>query len=98
MDFEISTKEEVSVKKPRDFAVVLMNDDYTPMEFVVEVLRDIFGKDESKSEAIMMEIHTNGQGVAGVYNFDIAETKAVQVMDLARKRDFPLVANLVEVE
>lgn len=98
MDFEISTKEEVSVKKPSDFAVILMNDDYTPMEFVVEVLRDIFGKNEAQAESVMMEIHTKGQGVAGVYNFDIAETKAVQVVDLARKQDFPLLANLIEVE
>ena len=98
MEFEISTKEDIEVKKPNDFAVMLMNDDYTPMEFVVEILRDIFFKSENDAELIMMDIHTKGQGVARVYNFDIAETKAMQVMDKARSEEYPLMARLVEVE
>lgn len=98
MEFEISTKEEVEIKKPSEYAVLLMNDDYTPMEFVVEVLREIFSKSDVDAELIMMDIHTKGQGVAGVYSFDIAETKAMQVMDKARSEEYPLMARLVEVE
>jgi len=100
MEFEYSTatKEKVEVEKPKDFAVILINDDFTPMEFVIEVLMSIFGKNETDAGTITMDIHSKGSGVAGIYNFDIAETKAVQVIDLARENDLPLMARIVEVD
>ena len=78
------------LKEPRRFAVILMNDDYTTMEFVLEVLESFFHKSETEAHAIMLKVHQEGRGVAGVYPFDIAETKADQVHDAARERGFPL--------
>jgi ATP-dependent Clp protease adaptor protein ClpS len=78
------------LQKPPKFAVVLHNDDYTTMEFVVEVLRHYFHKQEAEAMQIMLCIHQLGKGVAGVFSFDIAETKAEQVCEAARERNFPL--------
>jgi ATP-dependent Clp protease adaptor protein ClpS len=78
------------LKEPRKFVVLLHNDDYTTMEFVVEVLTTYFHKTEAQAHQIMLKVHQEGQGAAGVYSFEIAETKAAQVMDAARSRGFPL--------
>ena len=78
------------LKRPPLFRVVLLNDDYTPMEFVVELLQLIFGMDRQKATRIMLEVHTQGKGVCGVFTYEIAETKVAQVMDFARQNEHPL--------
>ena len=77
---------------PRPFAVVLLNDDYTTMEFVVSVLESVFQKSPAEAYRIMMQVHVNGRGVAGVYPFEIAETKIEEVTSLARDAGYPLKA------
>ena len=79
-----------STKKPSLYKVVFHNDDYTTMEFVVSVLMGVFHHNEAAAYKIMMHIHTNGIGVAGVYTKEIAETKVAQTVALARKNEFPL--------
>jgi len=76
--------------KPLKYAVVLHNDDYTTMEFVVEVLRHFFHRSKEEASQIMLRIHNTGKGVAGVYSYDIAETKFAQVTEFAKARGFPL--------
>jgi ATP-dependent Clp protease adaptor protein ClpS len=78
------------VKRPPRYAVVLHNDNYTTMEFVVEVLTQIFRKSEPEAVQLTLEIHTRGHGIGGIYGLEIAETKAAQVMERARGRGFPL--------
>ena len=77
-------------KRPPLYQVVLLNDDYTPMEFVVDVLEHIFGMDRTTATRVMLEVHTRGKGVCGVFTYEIAETKVTQVMDYARKHQHPL--------
>ena len=81
-------------KKPSMYKVLLLNDDYTPMEFVVEVLELIFGMDRAKATRIMLEVHTKGKGVCGVYTHEIAETKVVQVSTHAQQNQHPLLCTL----
>ncbi|MBS1269431.1 MAG: ATP-dependent Clp protease adapter protein ClpS [Gammaproteobacteria bacterium] len=78
------------LKKPKLYKVLLLNDDYTPMEFVVEVLERFFGKRREQAVQIMLHVHQKGVGVCGVYTHDIGETKVRQVMDCARERQYPL--------
>ncbi|HAC35360.1 MAG TPA: ATP-dependent Clp protease adapter ClpS [Gammaproteobacteria bacterium] len=78
------------VKPPPLYKVVLLNDDYTPMEFVVHVLEKFFGLGREKSTQIMLHVHTKGKGVCGVYTCEIAETKVAQVNDYAREHEHPL--------
>jgi ATP-dependent Clp protease adaptor protein ClpS len=78
------------VERPRRYKVMLLNDDYTTMEFVVEVLQGIFRRSEEEAMAIMLNVHKNGMGVAGVYIKSIAETKVKQVHDLAQSMEYPL--------
>ena len=84
------------LKKPPLYQVVLLNDDYTPMEFVVEVLEVFFGMDRSRATRIMLEVHTKGKGVCGVYTYEIAETKVAQVSGYARQHQHPLLCTLEE--
>jgi ATP-dependent Clp protease adaptor protein ClpS len=84
------------IKKPPLYKVVLLNDDYTPMEFVVEILESFFHMDRSKATQIMLHVHTRGKGVCGVFTYDIAETKAAQVNDYSRKHQHPLLCTLEE--
>ena len=77
-------------KRPKMYRVLLHNDDFTTMEFVVWVLRDVFHKSEAQATHLMSTIHHKGQGVAGVYTRDLAETKEAQVMELAREHGMPL--------
>lgn len=77
-------------KKPSLYRVMLLNDDYTPMEFVIEVLERIFQKDREAATRIMLHVHQHGAGECGVYTFEVAETKVTQVMDLALKNQHPL--------
>ena len=87
-------QERVRVKKqePELYKVVLLNDDYTTMEFVVTVLESVFEKSPAEAFQIMMHVHTNGRGIAGVYPWEVAETKVETVSGLAREAGFPLKA------
>ena len=77
-------------EKPGNFAVALHNDNYTPMEFVVYVLQEIFNHPHERAERIMLAIHNEGMGIAGVYRFEIAEQKASDTADEAKENDYPL--------
>ena len=89
-----AVKERVQEKKqdPTLYKVILLNDDYTTMEFVVQVLEDIFQKSPAEAFRIMMHVHVNGRGIAGVYAWEIAEAKAEKTISLARESGFPLKA------
>ena len=82
------------LKRPARFQVVLLNDDYTPMEFVVEILEQIFGMDRELAVRIMLKVHTEGRGVCGVFTREIAETKAEQVNQTAREHEHPLLCQI----
>ncbi|HAR43508.1 MAG TPA: ATP-dependent Clp protease adapter ClpS [Bdellovibrionales bacterium] len=82
---------------PPKFAVLLLNDDYTTMEFVVEVLKRFFGKKEEDAMQVMLSVHHSGKGLAGIYSRDIAETKASQVQEYARGHGFPLLCTVEPV-
>lgn len=84
------------LKPPPFFKVILLNDDYTPMEFVVEVLETFFAMSREKATQIMLHVHTRGKGVCGVYTREIAETKVVQVNDFSRQHRHPLLCTLEE--
>ena len=84
------------LKEPPLYRVVLINDDYTPMEFVVEILQSIFSMERTQATQVMLEVHTKGKGVCGVYNFDIAETKVAQVMGIAKQHQHPLLCTMEE--
>ena len=86
----VITKEKPEVKKPNMYAVVLINDDYTPMEFVIYVLQTIFKKSYEEAKRIMLLVHNEGKGICGVYSLDIAETKANQVIEFSRVNQHPL--------
>jgi ATP-dependent Clp protease adaptor protein ClpS len=93
---EGAVKEEQEIREPQLFRVILHNDDYTTMEFVVEILISVFHKQVVEATRIMLDVHKKGKGVCGVYSFDIAATKAAKVRDLARQREFPLKCSLEE--
>jgi ATP-dependent Clp protease adaptor protein ClpS len=84
------TRTDKKLARPRLYRVLLHNDDYTTMEFVVALLVHVFHHSENDAQAIMLHIHKTGIGVAGVYTYEVAETKVAQVMELARKAEFPL--------
>lgn len=90
----IATKIREKTKKPSMYRVILMNDDYTPMEFVVQLLMGIFKKTQEEAYRVMMNVHKNGIGVCGVYTFEVAETKVAQVMDAAKRSQHPLQCTL----
>ena len=92
-----SKKSKSQLKIPNRFEVILLNDDYTSMEFVVEVLKKFFHKEFLAAEAIMLKIHTDGEAVCGTYSYDIAQTKVSQVIEYSRKNDQPLMSVLREV-
>ena len=81
-------------KIPALYRVLMMNDDYTPMEFVIEVLEKFFQKNREEATQIMLHVHQRGVGVCGLYAYDLAETKAIQVMNYARKFEHPLQVQL----
>ena len=85
------------LKIPNKFEVLLLNDDYTSMEFVVDVLRKFFHKEFLAAEAIMLKIHIDGEAVCGTYSFDVAQTKVSQVIEYSRKNDQPLMSVLREI-
>jgi ATP-dependent Clp protease adaptor protein ClpS len=86
----VITKTKPQTKRPSMYRVLLLNDDYTPMEFVVHVLERFFNKDREAATRIMLHVHHHGIGECGVYTYEVAETKVTQVMDFARKHQHPL--------
>jgi ATP-dependent Clp protease adaptor protein ClpS len=96
-DFGLAVEEsKPQLKKPPLYRVVLLNDDYTPMEFVVEVLELIFSMDRQQATRVMLEVHTKGKGVCGVFTYEIAETKVAQVSSFAQQNQHPLLSTLEE--
>jgi ATP-dependent Clp protease adaptor protein ClpS len=85
------------LKLPNRFQVLLLNDDYTSMDFVVKVLRKFFHKEVYSAETIMLKIHIDGEAVCGTYSYDVAQTKVSQVIEYSRKNDQPLMSVLREV-
>ena len=86
----IATKTRPKTKKPSLYKVLLLNDDYTPMEFVVHVLERFFNKGREEATRIMLHVHQQGVGICGVYTYEVAETKVAQVMDFSRQNQHPL--------
>jgi len=86
----VITKTKPQTKRPNLYRVLILNDDYTPMEFVVHVLEKFFGKDHEAATRIMLHVHHHGIGECGIYTYEVAETKVTQVMDFARKHQHPL--------
>ena len=84
-------------QKPGKFAVVLHNDDFTPMDFVVYVLQEVFNHPFERAERIMMSVHKEGLGVAGIYSLEIAETKAYETAELAKENQYPLKITIEEI-
>lgn len=84
------------LKRPPLFKVILLNDDFTPMEFVVEVLKSFFGMSEEKATQVMLHVHTRGIGVCGVFSRDVAETKVRLVNDFSRQHQHPLMCTMEE--
>ena len=96
MATKTETKEITELKEPKKYKVFLLNDDYTTMDFVVDVLCDVFHKSYEEAVNIMLTIHKRGKGLCGVYTYEIAETKVDQVHRLARAHQFPLKATMEE--
>ena len=86
----VITKAKPGLEEPPMYRVLLHNDDFTPMDFVVEILEVYFGKDSTESQKIMLEVHTKGIGLCGIYPKEIAETKAILVSERARENQYPL--------
>ena len=95
-DFDVATESETRLEKPKLYKVVLHNDDYTTMEFVVFILRNVFHKSESEAYVIMMKVHEAGIGIAGVFTFEVANMKAEKAMNLARAQEYPLLCTVEE--
>ncbi|SFV62270.1 ATP-dependent Clp protease adaptor protein ClpS [hydrothermal vent metagenome] len=94
--FEEEFETALELEEPRMFRVLLHNDDYTSMDFVVEILTGIFHKTPEEAVQIMLQVHEKGKAVCGIYSFEIAQTKAQQVKQLAKKNEFPLLATIEE--
>jgi ATP-dependent Clp protease adaptor protein ClpS len=96
-DFGLAVEEaKPRLKKPPLYRVLLLNDDYTPMEFVVQVLEHIFSLDREQATRVMLEVHTKGKGICGVFTYEIAETKVAQVSSFAQQNQHPLLSTLEE--
>jgi ATP-dependent Clp protease adaptor protein ClpS len=91
-DFEdgVALKTRTRTKKPSMYKVLMLNDDYTPMEFVIHVLEKFFSKNQDEATQIMLHVHQKGVGVCGVFTYEVAETKVNQTMDMARQHQHPL--------
>ena len=86
----IKERQKTIYKEPRRYKVIIHNDDFTTMDFVVKVLRDIFFMNEQDAETLMMQVHNTGQAVVGIYSYDIAQTKSQKAIKMARENGFPL--------
>jgi len=85
------------LKRPPLYRVLLVNDDFTPMEFVVEILQGVFGMERTSATRVMLEVHTKGKGICGEYTFEIAETKVAQVMAISQQQQHPLLCTMEEL-
>ena len=94
IETDVKTQKKAKVDKPALYKVVMINDDYTPMDFVVFVLQNFFGKSEQEAIEIMLQIHNHGIAVCGLYSYEIAETKAHQVISFALQNEHPLQCKL----
>ncbi|OOM16182.1 ATP-dependent Clp protease adaptor ClpS [Clostridium saccharobutylicum] len=99
METNIATKQKdkVKIKKPKNYKVVMYNDDYTTMEFVINILVSVFNKNLIEAEKIMLDVHQKGKGIAGIYSYDIAMTKVATAMSLAKEQGFPFKLTVEEV-
>jgi ATP-dependent Clp protease adaptor protein ClpS len=95
-ELEIELDSELEVSEPKKYKVILLNDDYSTMDFVIDILTNIFRKTESQSTQIMLNIHNKGKDICGIYTHEIASTKVLQVKSLAREKGFPLKAIMEE--
>ena len=86
----VATKARPKTKKPSLYKVLLLNDDYTPMEFVVHILEKIFGKSRGEAVDVMLHVHRHGVGICGIFTFEVAETKVAQVIEFSRRHQHPL--------
>ena len=86
----VVTRTRTKTKKPSLYKVLLLNDDYTPMEFVVHILEKFFNKGREEAEEIMLHVHRHGVGICGVFTYEVAETKVAQVIELSRRHQHPL--------
>jgi len=92
----IFSVEKVENKPPSLYKVILVNDDYTPMDFVVEILISIFGMDKSSATRVMLDVHTKGKGTCGIYTYELAETRVAQVIKMAKQYQHPLLCIMEE--
>ena len=93
-DTRVVVKSKPKTKKPDMYKVLLLNDDYTPMEFVVYVLERFFGMDQQRATTVMLHVHRRGVGICGVYTYEVAETKVNQVMEFSQENQHPLQCTL----
>ncbi|CAK0749729.1 specificity factor for ClpA-ClpP chaperone-protease complex [Gammaproteobacteria bacterium] len=89
-DSSVLQEERPKLKRPPMYQVILLNDDYTPMEFVVKVLEQFFVMNREKAVQVMLQVHTRGRGICGIFSYEVAETKVVQVNEYSRKNQHPL--------
>ncbi len=89
-DSDIGVMTRVKTSKPSMYKVLLLNDDYTPMDFVVHILEKFFSKNTQEATKIMMQVHKKGAGICGVFTYEVAEAKVTQVIDYSRKQEYPL--------
>ena len=97
-DTKIAEKTKIKVQEPKQWKVILLNDDVTPVEFVIALLIEVFRHKQESATNVTMQVHEEGSGIAGVYSFEIAEVKAVEATNLARANGYPLQVKLEEEE
>ncbi len=97
MQEQHQTEIKAKLRKPSQYKVLLLNDDFTPMDFVVDLLETIFHKNENEAAKIMFEVHEKGSGLCGIYTFEVAETKLNQTLERARQEQHPLQCRLEKV-
>ena len=98
IEFGIAIKERPKTKRPSMYKVLMLNDDYTPMEFVIHVLEQFFNKAHEEATQIMLQVHTHGKGVCGIFTKEIAETRSTQVNNFARENEHPLISEIEPVD
>lgn len=98
MEHKVITREKskIKLKEPKKYKVIMQNDDFTSMEFVVDILMNIFNKDNVEANRIMLDVHSKGRGVVGVYPYDIAVTKVSIAMNMAKEEGFPFMITIEE--
>ncbi|MFM9904420.1 MAG: ATP-dependent Clp protease adaptor ClpS [Pyrinomonadaceae bacterium] len=93
---EVMTETRTRLEKPKLYKVLLHNDDFTTMEFVVFILQHVFGRDEAEAFTIMLKVHNEGVGIAGIYSYEIATMKSEKAMNIAKAREYPLLCSVEE--